>query len=244
MTIPLRKSTAGQEIPLGYFLDNTDGNTEETGLTISNTDIKIWKHGATTLVNKNSGGATHISNGIYYCVLDATDTNTAGGLVVFVHDSGALSVKVDCRVYPANEFDALVLGTDTLNVDVVELDGSAQSLWDLKAFADLGYNPSTNKVIGVETVDAMSTAMKAEINAEVVDVIRTDTSVEPTQGAPTATPTLEAMIKTLYFMVRNKTVTTSVEKAIYADNGTTKIMKETLSDDGSTLTESEYTTGA
>lgn len=243
MTIPLKQSTAGQEIPLGYFLDSTDGNTEETGLTISNTDIKIWKTGATTLANKNSGDATHISNGIYYCVLDATDTNTAGAMVVFVHESGALSVKVDCIVYPANVYDSL-FSTDNLQVDVVQLDSGAQSLWDLKAFADLGYNPSTNKVIGVETVDAMSTAMKAEINAEVVDVIRTDTSVEPTQGAPTATPTLEAMIKTLYFMVRNKTVTTSVEKAIYADNGTTKIMKETLSDDGSTLTESEYTTGA
>ena len=73
--LALKQSTASQEVPLGYFLDNTDGDTEETGLTIANTDIKIWKNGATTLANKNSGGATHISNGIYYCVLDATDTN-------------------------------------------------------------------------------------------------------------------------------------------------------------------------
>ena len=67
--IELRQSTAGQEVPLGYFVDSTDGDTEETGLTISNTDIKIWKWGATTLANKNSGGATHISNGIYYATL-------------------------------------------------------------------------------------------------------------------------------------------------------------------------------
>ena len=123
MTIPLKQSTASQEIPLGYFLDSTDGDAEETGLTIANTDIKLWKHGATTLVNKNSGGATHISNGIYYCVLDDTDTNTLGGLEVFVHVSGALAIKVDCEVYPANVYDSLY-STDKLQVDVTQCGGS------------------------------------------------------------------------------------------------------------------------
>lgn len=98
MAIELVQSTASQEIPLGYFVDSTDGNTEETGLTIANTDIKLWKAGATALANKNSGGGTHISNGIYYCVLDATDTDTLGPLVVFVHVSGALPVRVECVV--------------------------------------------------------------------------------------------------------------------------------------------------
>lgn len=105
--IHLRQSTASQEIPLGYFVDSTDGNTEETALTIANTDIKIWKTGATTLANKNSGGATHISNGIYYCVLDATDTDTIGPLRVFVHVSGALPVKVDCTVLDEAIYDQM-----------------------------------------------------------------------------------------------------------------------------------------
>ena len=121
MTIPLKQSTASQEIPLGYFVDSTDGNTEETGLTIANTDIKLWKSGATTLANKNSGGATHISNGIYYCVLDDTDTNTLGPMIVFVHESGALAVRVECVVYPANIYDSLIAGTD--NLDVVSYGG-------------------------------------------------------------------------------------------------------------------------
>lgn len=107
MGLALRQSTASQEIPLGYLLDSTDGNSEETGLTIANTDIKIWKNGATTLANKNSGGATHISNGIYYAVLDATDTNTVGPMVVFAHVSGALPVRVECHVYEEAIFDSL-----------------------------------------------------------------------------------------------------------------------------------------
>ena len=88
----LRQSTASQEILLAPFVDSSDGNTAETGLTIANTDIKLWKHGATTEANKNSGGATHIAGGRYYAVLDATDTNTLGQLEINVHVAGALPV--------------------------------------------------------------------------------------------------------------------------------------------------------
>ena len=106
--IPLKQNTAGQEIPLGPFVDSTDGNTEETGLTIANTDIKLWKFGATTLANKNSGGATHISNGIYYCVLDATDTNTLGTMQVSVHVTGSLYVWVDCLIMTAEAYETFI----------------------------------------------------------------------------------------------------------------------------------------
>jgi len=111
MPLYLRASTASQEVPLGYFLDSTDGNTEETGLTIANTDIKVWKAGATTLASKNSGGATHISNGVYYAVLDATDTDTVGSLVVFCHPTGALATRTECVVLPAAVYDSLIAGT-------------------------------------------------------------------------------------------------------------------------------------
>ena len=124
MTIRLKQSTASQEIPLGVFVDSTDGNTAETGLTIANTDIKLWKSGATTLANKNSGGATHISGGIYYAVLDATDTNTLGSLVVFVHVAGALPVRVECEVVPANVYESLVNGTEWLETTGLRADFS------------------------------------------------------------------------------------------------------------------------
>lgn len=122
MTIRLKQSTASQEIPLGYFVNSTDGNTEETGLTIANTDIKLWKNGATSLANKNSGGATHMSNGIYYAVLDSTDTNTLGPLVVYVHVAGALPVRVECEVLPANVYEAMVAGSEWLETTTLRND--------------------------------------------------------------------------------------------------------------------------
>ena len=339
MAIPLRQSTGSQEIPLGYFLDSTNGDTEETTLTINNTDIKLWKMGATTLANKNSGGATHISNGIYYAVLDATDSNTLGGLIVFVHVSGALAVRVECVVHPSNVYDALY-GADKLYVDVKELSGSAQSLADLKDFADNGFDTvndrvyaditaisadstaadnleadydgngytkvnstigtctdNTDMVASAPTVGDIRTEMEgvgtkltdvkdktdnlpatpaadgeydteftdikgtgfakdthslpqcltgatpAEVNAQVVDVIRTDTSVEPVQGAPSQTPTLEAMIKYIYFRMINKTTTTSTTNTMFKADGSTEVMKSTIGDDGSTFTKAAYVTG-
>lgn len=107
----LRQSTASQEISLGQFLDSTDGDTEEGGLTITNTDIKIRKHGGTTLINKTSGGATVISNGVYQATLDATDTDTAGMLEIYIHVAGALAVKSVYMVLTATAFDSLLTGT-------------------------------------------------------------------------------------------------------------------------------------
>lgn len=120
----LRQSTASQEFALGYFVDSTDGNTEETGLTIANTDIKIHKAGATTLANKNSGGGTHISNGIFYCTFDATDTDTVGSGTVFVHVSGALAFQKDICVLPAAIYDWLFGVTANLPVNVTQFGGS------------------------------------------------------------------------------------------------------------------------
>lgn len=89
----LRQSTASQIVTVGPFVDDTDYVTAETGLTIANTDIKLLKGGSTTQANKNSGGATHLANGVYYLTLDATDTNTVGPLEIQVKVAGALLVR-------------------------------------------------------------------------------------------------------------------------------------------------------
>jgi len=138
MAIPLKYATASQEIPLGYFLDSTDGNTEETGLTIANTDIKLWKAGAIIFANKNSGGATHISNGLYYTTLDATDTDTYGALIIFVHVAGALAVRVECVVMEADAYDALyaAAGTGHIEADAVQISGDGTAADNLKTACD------------------------------------------------------------------------------------------------------------
>lgn len=228
MTIKLKQSTDSQEIPLGYFLDSTNGDDEETVLTIANTDIKLWKRGATTLANKNSGGATHMSNGIYYTVLDATDSNTLGSLIVFVHVSGALAVRVECEVLTANRFDSEVLGTDYLQIDAVEISGDSTAANNLELDYDgTGYE-KTNSTIGTCTA-----------NTDLV----TTTYGEPAQGAPPATTTIEDKISYIYTKLRNKEEVTASVITLYADNGTTEIMKSNIADNGTTFTKAEFETG-
>lgn len=123
----LRQSTASQEILLGPFVDSTDGDTAETGLTIANTDIKLFKHGGTTLTDKNSGGATHISNGYYYAVLDATDTDTVGNLEVHVKVAGALAVNREFIVVEEAVYDAIYASGATVAVNVTQINSSANA---------------------------------------------------------------------------------------------------------------------
>ena len=126
MSMYLRQSTASQEILLGRFVDSTDGDTEETALTIANTDIKLFKAGASAQVSKNSGGATHDANGMYVATLDATDTNTVGPLEVNVHVAGALSVRREFQVLEEAVYDALFAASATGRLGVLRT-GTAQA---------------------------------------------------------------------------------------------------------------------
>ena len=118
----LKQSTASTLL-LGPFIDESDGKTAETALTISQSDVLLWKEGGTTLAQKNDAtSCTHRSNGLYTCPVNATDTGTLGTLVVSVHESGALPVRQDYLVVPANVYDSMV-STDKLQVDVTQLNG-------------------------------------------------------------------------------------------------------------------------
>jgi hypothetical protein len=234
MPLYLRQSTASQEVPLGYFVDSTDGNTEETALTINNTDIKVWKTGATTLASKNSGGGTHISNGIYYAVLDATDTDTIGSLVLFAHVTGSLPVRVECVVLDEAVYDELFGTSASATAAAI-----ADAVWDE---ARAGHVAAGSFGEGVLVQDLTTTA-KASVNAEVVDTLATDTYAEPGQGTPAATTSLAAKINYLYKNWRNRKTQTSTTWSLYNDDATTVDQKSTVADDGTTGSKTEVTTG-
>lgn len=177
MPIYLRQSTASQEVPLGYFLDSTDGNTEETALTIANTDIKLWKAGATTLANKNSGGATHISNGIYYAVLDATDSDTLGSLIIFCHVAGALAVRVECVVLAANIYDSLIGGGDLLDVEL----GTVATAANLATVA--GYIDTEVAAIKAKT-DSLTFTVAGQVDANIQSVNDVTVNGNGSAGTP------------------------------------------------------------
>lgn len=190
---------------MGPFIDDTDGKTAEASLTIAYTSVFLSKHGGAAAAKNDTTNLTGTGDarGYYDCVLNTTDTNTVGNLKIMAHITGALPVWQEFTVLPANAYDSLVGGTDTLNADLTQIGGVAQSATDLKDFADAGYNPATNKVQGVVLVDTCTTntdmagtdnaalasvcteARLSELDAATggkmanqVDVIQTDTTTD------------------------------------------------------------------
>ena len=119
----LKQSTA-ITFRIGPFLDDTDGKTAETGLTISQADIQISKAGGAFAQTSASPTTTHDTDGWYQCQLTATDTNTLGMLTVQIAMSGALPVWEHFTVVPANVFDSLVSGSDYIKADTVQINST------------------------------------------------------------------------------------------------------------------------
>lgn len=130
------KTGVNNTVQIGPFID-TDGYTPLTGLTISAGEVWLSKQGATGWVAKNSGGLTASAGGYYYGTFDSTDTNTVGRLQVYVKDTGDdhLPVYHEFMVLPANIADSWYLGTDTLEVDAIAINGSTTAADNLQVAA-------------------------------------------------------------------------------------------------------------
>lgn len=129
MTNWLKQSTAATE-RLGPFLDTADGFTPKTALTIQKADVKLSKDGgAFAAASADQGasnvGAPHDADGYYAVSLNTTDTATLGRLKAEVTKTGALPVWQEWMVVPANVYDALVGGSDKLDVDTFQVTPSA-----------------------------------------------------------------------------------------------------------------------
>lgn len=142
----LRQSTS-VDLPIGPFLDSTDGSTAETALTITQPDIRLKKNGAAWAQKSAAQTLTHEENGHYEVTLDATDTNTLGFLRVAVAASGALPIWDDFMIMPANVWDSL-FGADALQVHAVEIAN------DLITASAIAGNAVTEIQAGLSTLDA------------------------------------------------------------------------------------------
>jgi len=115
------KQSTSVDVPIGPFLDETDGKTAETALTITQPDIRLKKNNGNWAQKNAAQTLTHEENGWYEVTLDTTDTDTIGHLVVAIHESGALPVWREFHVLAANVYDSLFgAATDKLDVNVEE----------------------------------------------------------------------------------------------------------------------------
>jgi len=155
MGLWLKQSTA-VDFLAGPFVDDTDGKTPETGLTITQAEVRLSKNGGNMAQKNEATALAHDELGMYTCKLDDTDTNTLGTLQVTIWENGALIVYHEFMVVPLNVWDSM-FGADYLQTDLVQMGGVAQSATDLKDFADAGYDPATDKITGCKLTDLVTT---------------------------------------------------------------------------------------
>ena len=89
---------------------------------------------------------------------------------------------------------------------------------------------SASSVTTVGSLIAISTTAAAQINAEVVDALATDTYGEPTAGPPPATPTLSEMLRFQHFTLRHQIRVNSSNKTFFNSSGQTLWTKSLLGD--------------
>ena len=110
----LRQSTS-IDLPIGPFVDATDGVTAETALTLTQPDIRLKKGGGAWAQKNAAQTLSHEENGFYEVTLDATDTNTLGPMTLAVFETGAAPVFHEFMVVATDWYDAKY-GTDHLRV--------------------------------------------------------------------------------------------------------------------------------
>ena len=160
------------------------------------------------------------------------DTNTIYKAVVT--DATGATVGVDVVAVKA-ETAAILVDTGTT------LDGR------LPAVLVGGRMDSSVGAMAANVLTAAATAADflAEINAEVADVLKTDTTTEPAQAAPTETPTMQEMLAQLYFaLIHRLDVDNSGTgfKEIYNAAGVV-IWKKAISDAASVYSEAKAVIG-
>lgn len=147
------KQSTSVDVPIGPFLDEGDGRTAETTLTITQPDIRLKKNGGNWAQKNAAQTLSHEENGYYEVTLDATDTNTVGLLRLAVNEAGALPIWEDFMVLPANVYDSLIGGSDTLDVQVT----------------GMGANVITSSAINADAITA--TGLAADAANEIADAL-------------------------------------------------------------------------
>ena len=134
-------NAAGMDVSL--IVEKTDGTTAVTAITLTTAGTSDW---------------THKDGGYYEIEITAAQNAEEGIAYVRGVCTGVLPFEsAHYNVVKANVYDSWVKGTDVLHADITQLGGVAQSLTDLKDFADAGYDPATNKVQGVVLTDTTTT---------------------------------------------------------------------------------------
>lgn len=173
------------------------------------------------------------------------DAGADDNLFDICSDSAGCGTKVDNG---SNNSWRGFLADDASASELAAIKTITDALPDAGALNDLAAILTDTAVIGaagagLTDLGGMSAGMKAEVNSEVSDVLKTDTVTLPGQVAPPLAPTLEQAIAWLYKVLRNRKTQTATDWKLMADDESTVDAKATVSSDGTTAIKQEIVSG-
>lgn len=151
----------------------------------------------------------------------ATKTVTVDEAWVTTPAASDRVVLLSSHVHPKTQISAQVMA---------DLDANGSAVID-----ELTAQGDTNEA----AIAALNNLSAAEVNAEVLDVLQTDTFAELT-SIPGATTSLVNKITFLFMLARNQLEQTATTATLRRDDTTTAVGTATVSDDGTTATKGEW----
>lgn len=159
-------------------------------------------------------------------------TGNLSGSVGSVATSGITTAS-----FAAGAIDAAAIATDAIGSNEISAAAVTKIQTGLATPTNItaGVITTVTNLTNAPTAGDLTAAMKASVNAEVVDVLSTDTHAE-LGAVPAATSSLKDKIVWLFMTARNKITQTATTQIVKADDGSTTVGTATVSDDGTTFT--------
>ena len=158
----LKQSTAATAV-IGPALDLS----ASTYLSAQSATVNLSKGNAVfALRNSTASASAHDTLGWYRFPLDTTDTGTVGPLVIIMTAATQLPVWHEFTVLPANAYDSLISGTDSLSASVIaggiRIGAFAASALSAAAISN---NSITSGILAASAIGASQIAASAVTNA-------------------------------------------------------------------------------
>ena len=229
-------------IPFNTF-DSNDPQASVTATTLIASDIYVHKDGSVTDIVTDGATIAIDFDGVTGNHLITIDTSVDAAYAI----GSDYLVRIEGATVDAGNINAIIgsfsienrfmRGTDSANTTVPDAAGVAPTAIEIRQEMDTNSVDLNSILTNIAALNDISTA---QVNAEVVDALITDTYAE-LADIPGATVSLKDKITFLFMLARNKVTQTATTQTLFADNTTTSVGTSTVSDDVTTFTLGEYT---
>jgi len=190
----LAKQSTALTLIVGPILDSV--GVEYASAVIG--DLSISKNGGTLTAMAAAATLTYIANGMYTLVTTTGNTDTLGVAQITCNKSTYQMPMIQRQIVPANVYDSLVLGSDYLDISVVQLLGTAWLAPATAGTPDVNVKLISGDSAAADNAEAFfdGTGYAAANNA-VADAIlsRNASNVEATAGEHTLCTVILAMLE-------------------------------------------------